>query len=484
LRITAILLVAAHVACAPPPTPVVAPKMTPQELATRLAEADHLASRGCYLCLKEAAGAYSALLALTDDPVVSAHALENNLMLVIREVELRLPDSGALEAAKQLQDRVTSSYANYFAAIDALAGPREPVEFVRGNEMFVPPGRRALRAKLTAELEKEWPASPMKAYYYLAMALNSGMVAELKPQLDSLLSTHSQDLSLKYRTQAFLPLFSMEKARDLIGQETGFGEMHFVIGQRAIMNGYRGTALSDAYRELSRANQLLPDSAAISLVLANVLMAYARQADALAAFERVLKAGPDEAALLGKAKALSYLRRHDEAIAMLDELIKDLRTNPGEKYYWRAWNRLQLGQPQAALDDATAALNAMRNNQVYALAGMAAFGLKRLAEAREYFDNGLQMDRADCDSVRYLGQIDSLERSWKAAAGRYSQAVTCYDDAIVQMRKDLAEYEQDITGLSNALIAAKREQIKDAEALRVSALTNAAVASRNAGMNR
>jgi tetratricopeptide (TPR) repeat protein len=229
---------------------------------------------------------------------------------------------------------------------------------------------------------------------------------------------------------------------------------------------------------------LLPDSAAISLVLANVLMAYARQADALAAFERVLKAGPDEAALLGKAKALSYLRRHDEAIAMLDELIKDLRTNPGEKYYWRAWNRLQLGQPQAALDDATAALNAMRNNQVYALAGMAAFGLKRLAEAREYFDNGLQMDRADCDSVRYLGQIDSLERSWKAAAGRYSQAVTCYDDAIVQMRKDLAEYEQDITGLSNALIAAKREQIKDAEALRVSALTNAAVASRNAGMNR
>jgi hypothetical protein len=52
------------------------------------------------------------------------------------------------------------------------------------------------------------------------------------------------------------------------------------------------------------------------------------------------------------------------------------------------------------------------------------------------------------------------------------------------MRKDLAEYEQDITGLSNALIAAKREQVKDAEALRVSALTNAAVASKNAGMNR
>jgi tetratricopeptide (TPR) repeat protein len=324
----------------------------------------------------------------------------------------------------------------------------------------------------------------MKAYFYLAMALNSGLVADLKPQLAAMLSTHAQDLSLKYRTQAFLPLFSMETARDLIGQETGFGEMHFVIGQRAIMNGYRGTALSDAHRELSRATQLLPDSAAISLVLGNVLMAYARHADALAVFERVLRGGSDEAALLGRAKALSYLRRHDQAITVLDELIKDLRTNPGEKYYWRAWNRLQLGQPEAALEDATAALNAMRNNQVYGLAGMAAFALRRLADARGYFENALQMDRADCDSERYLGQIDSVERSWKSAASRYSHAVACYDDALVQMRKDLAEYEQDITGLSNALIAAKREQVKDAEALRVSALTNAAVASKNAGMNR
>jgi tetratricopeptide (TPR) repeat protein len=456
--------------------------MTPPELATRLAEADRLASKGCYLCLKEAAAAYSGLLTLSDDPIVASHALENYLMLVIREIELRLPDSGALEAARQLQARVTSSYANYFAAIDALASAPEAAQYVRGNEIFVPPERRTLLAKLTAELEKEWPASPMKAYFYLAMALNSGMVRELKPQLDGLLSTHSEDLSLQYRTQAFLPLFSMEKARDLIGQETGFGEMHFVIGQRAIMNGYRGNALSDAHRELSRATELLPDSAAISYVRGNVLMAYARHADALAAFERVLKAGPDDAALLGRAKALSYLQRHDEAIAVLDELIKDLRTNPGEKYYWRAWNRLQLGQAQAALDDAMAALNAMRNNQVYALAGMATFSLRRLPEARDYFENALQMDRADCDSERYLAQIDSLERSWRAAADRYAQAVTCYDDAMVQMRKDLAEYEQDVTGLSNALITAKREQIKTAEALRVSAVNNAAVASKNAAL--
>ena len=204
----------------------------------------------------------------------------------------------------------------------------------------------------------------------------------------------------------------------------------------------------------------------------------------MALFDRVLSASPDEAALLGRAKALSYLRRHEEAIAVIDESLKDSRTNPGEKYYWRSWNRLQMGQSQQALDDAIMALNAMRNNQVYNLAGMAAFSLSRLAESRDYFDNALQMNRADCDSERYLGQIDSVERSWKAASSRFSQAASCYEAAIVRMRKELAAYEEDITGLSNGLIEGKRTQIKDAEMLRISSANNAAVASRNAGLSK
>jgi len=448
--------------------------MTPEQLATRLAEADRLATRGCYLCLKEAAAAYAALLDLSDDPVLAAHALENNLMLVVREVELRLPDSGAREAAAALQAKIPASYAAYFSAIDALSRSRE--QFVRGNEVFVPREERAERMALAAELEKQWPVSPMKAYFYLSMALNAGMVSELKPQLDGILSTHSDDLSLKYRALAFPPLFSYDSARALIGQETGFGEVHFLIGQRAVQNGN----LADAHRELSRAEQLLPDSASISFLLGNVLLSYARHNEALPFFDRVLAAGPDDDALLGRAKALSYLRRHGEALIALDELLQqDLRNNPGEKYYWRAWNRLHTAQPQAALEDAMNALKAMRNAPVYNLAGMAAFNLGQLADARDHFENALDMNRADCDSERYLGQIESLERRWEAAAGRFSHAAECYDGAMAQMRKDLARYEQDITGLSNALIQAKRAEIKDAEMLRANSINNAGVATKN-----
>jgi hypothetical protein len=110
--------------------------------------------------------------------------------------------------------------------------------------------------------------------------------------------------------------------------------------------------------------------------------------------------------------------------------------------------------------------------------------LNHLVEARDYFDNALRMDRADCDSLRYLGQIDSFERSWKTAASRFSQAAACYDRAIVRMRGELTTYEDDITGLSNGLIETKRAEIKDAEALRANSASNAAVATKNAGLTK
>jgi len=452
----------------------VVPRISAEVLAARLAEAELLADRGCYLCLKEAAAAYALLLDLSDDPALVRKALENNLMMVLREIELRLPDSGAREAAAQLQSRVTEDYTPYMMALDSFATPL----VIGGVPSAEIRQRREVRVKLATELEKGWPASAMKAYFYLAMALSAGMASELKPQLEAILTTHSQDLSLKYRMQAFLPLFSVAASRELIGQETGFGEVHFLLGQRAVLDAN----LANAHRELARARELLPDSAAISLVLANVTLAYARYAEALALFERVVAALPEDAeAQIGRAKALSYLRRHSDAIAVLDELLQDLQNNPGEKYYWRAWNRLRLDQAQAAYDDAMAALNAMRNNEVYRLAGIASYSLNRLLESRDYFENALRMNGADCGAQRYLGLIDSADRSWKAAFARFTDAVGCYDQALARLAAELADHEKDITGLSNALIGSVRAEIKEAEALRSAAATNATIASKNAG---
>lgn len=445
----------------------------PEPVAAGLAEADRLALRGCYLCLKEAAAVYSSLLARSRDPRVAEHALENNLMIALREVELRIPDSGARGDAEALEARVPSSYAPYFAALDSLATP-----IITGG-ITTPEtrARRETRAELAMALENEWPASPMKAYFYIAMALTAGRVGDLKPQVDAILSTHPQALSLEYRMQAFLPTFSEEKARALIGQETGFGEVHFVLGQRAVLDA----RLADAYRELTRARQLLPDSAAVALVLANVTMAFAKYPEALNLFERVLAAGPDDDAQMGQAKALSYMGRHADAILVLDALLEDLRNNPGEKYYWRAWNRLRQSQVPLAYEDATAALKGMRNHDVYRLAGIASFHLNRLTEARGYFDSALRMNGADCDALRHLAQVDAIGRDWKPAVARFTSAVACYDQALARMGSELAEHERDISGLSNGLITSLRAEIKDVQGLRAISADNADLISKSAG---
>ena len=165
-----VFLLAAVVSCAPRPAAVVlVPRLPPEVVTARIAEADRLASRGCYLCLKEAAAAYAALLAETDDRTAVAKALENNLMLAMREIELRMPDSGARDAAAQLQDQAASDYTPYFAALDALR-LAEPVILVRGQPLLM---KEAYDTRLMAlaELETDAPASAMKAYFFIASAL-------------------------------------------------------------------------------------------------------------------------------------------------------------------------------------------------------------------------------------------------------------------------------------------------------------------------
>lgn len=472
-----VLMLAIVLACAPRAAPVVAPRIAPEVLAVRLAEADRLASRGCYLCLKEAAAAYASLLADSDDPGVARKALENTLMVVAREIELRIPDSGARDAAEQLRVKFPLAYDAYFAALELMAAPIAGGGVTQQNFRAV----REERLKLVAELEKDTSASAMKAYFFIAPVLQLREFKELKPTVDAVLAVHSDDLSLKYRMLAFQPTYSAEGARDLIGQETGFGEVHLLMGQRALLNGN----LPGAFRELTRARQLLPDSVSINFALANITFSYARYADALALYDRILASpaatGLEAQVKLGRAKSLSYLKRHDEAIALLIDLLQnDPGNNPGEKYYWRAWNRLQLGQAQLAYDDATTGLNAIRNDSIYRLAGMASFSLNRLGESRKFFEEALTMNRADCDSERYLGLLDSAERSWKPASSRFSVAASCYEAVILHMRGELTEYEKDITGLSNGLIAAKRVEVREAQALRDQSILNAAAAARNA----
>ena len=158
----------------------------------QIALADTIAARGCYLCLKEAAELYSVLAVEKPATPIVRKALENDLMIVLRERELRLPDSGALERAQLSPLR--DEYLPYFSLLDA----RGTVAEGRNTWSEIQRSREE-RRKRAAELELEWPASAMKAYFYLTIALGSFAPDELKPQVEAILGTYSANLFLQYR---------------------------------------------------------------------------------------------------------------------------------------------------------------------------------------------------------------------------------------------------------------------------------------------
>src|SRR5438874_1583167 len=158
LGVLAMALAAGACASNPARTVVVAPAISPAEVEARLGEADALAARGCYVCLREASGAYFNLLAISDSPIIARHALENELMMAMREGELRLPDSGAKERAVRLKADTTYDYEIYFSLIDKPADVLMTPALMRQRD----DERKALADTLAAA----WPTSALAANSY------------------------------------------------------------------------------------------------------------------------------------------------------------------------------------------------------------------------------------------------------------------------------------------------------------------------------
>jgi tetratricopeptide (TPR) repeat protein len=386
---------------------------------------------------------------------------------------LRLPDSGARDRAFALRGNRPSFYDTHFAILEMIATP-VGAQAVTGDDFR---RDREARAALLSALEDQWPTSTVSAYFYIAFGTNSAYFKEAKSALQKVVDAHPQHAAVPYRMLSNPAAYSSALAGELLSSEPRFAEVRLIIGQRALLNGN----LEAARRELLLAREALPTSMAIAAALAPVEFAYAHYNEALSLYDEVLARGPDAVAQLGKAEALSYLKRHRDAIHELDDLLDDPSRNPGEKYYWRAWNKLQLAELEPAYEDATATLRFMNGPDAFRLAGIATFNLQRLPEARGYFESALKMYAADCDALQYIGQLDASERKWPAAAASFIKAANCFQESISRTSAELAKKEEgNAGGLLDAQIAILSSDLDAQRLLQAQSVQNAAVADKNA----
>jgi hypothetical protein len=258
--------------------------------------------------------------------------------------------------------------------------------------------------------------------------------------------------------------------------EPRFSELYLAIAQHAL--GER--RILSAYADLTRAFEAIPESRAIALTLAGVALGLVRFDEALRLYDRVLAAGPDRDALLGRVKALTYMNRPDEAIATIDSLMGDSEWNPGEKYYWRALNNLRRSAPEAAYRDAKIAMQSWPGPPVYRLAGIAAFMLGRLPDARHHLQSSVEMDGDDCEALLHLGYIDAAERTWMAALSRFRAAAACFGKSAAAASAEVSAPGTD-PSIGDGVAAGVRTAVAEALALQAAAHYNGALAAKMLG---
>jgi tetratricopeptide (TPR) repeat protein len=435
-RIAAVVIVSFGVACA-------ARGPTPQLLA-EIGRADLLLREGCYRCLGQALVIYEGA-AVAPRGVLNARwrAFEAAILLAMRSKELGLPADQYLSKARVLATNLPASAApalpssTFTDALDAFQGelsgfdPEERQARTRRSPVPVNGQPVALPARVALQ-----PAfGTSMVIDYLALALDcEDPRARKDVDAAAVLARHDNAPLIQFR----LVLCAMRP--DLLvplrERDARWVDTYFIEGRRH-MTARPDPDVLKAVQSFAAARTAFPESDAITLALGNAQNALSEFDPALANFDVVLGKVPTHRdALLGRVTSLTYLNRHNEAIASATHLI-DLGTwHIGDAYYLRAWNRFQLKELDAAWDDVERASKLLVNTSVYTLAGFIAYARQELETAINRFDRAYAMDRSNCEAI-WTGSLVHVERQqWPLATPKFATSVACFADTAARARTE------------------------------------------------
>ena len=459
-------------------------------LIAELGRAETLVSEGCFQCLQEALKIYERLAVVPNGPSGAQRgAFESALLLALRAKELGLPEDAWLQRAH--------TWAAHAMAAPKPAAPSATVDLptdayftavplLMGETSGYSPDDRERRNRERAAL---WPrdGTPLPARTVLAPAIASDFLADyLALSLDCEDARARKDLKrdeiLARRATPLMRFrlaicgFAPDQFAILAKEDPRWLETAFFNG-RVEMARYPTPDVGKAAEYFTTAHEAFPESTAMTLALANARNALTEYEIALALYDSVLSGNPTHRdALLGRIMSLSYLSRYYDAIAAATKMI-DLGTyHMGDAYYWRAWNRYNVHELDAAWDDVEHATKLMVNTSVYSLAGYIAYARTELDTAIDRFVQAFKLDKTNCEAVNAEALVHIDKQSWALAGARFATSIGCFAEAAEQGKRDLARAESaDSTPAAKARkIATLRKQIETSEHRRAQAAFNAA----------
>lgn len=404
--------------------------------AAEISAADESVRVGCYTCLRDAVETYARVTAARPAPDIAQRLFETSLLLTLRSKEIGLPPEHWLERARASSPHLPAGIATASILDLVEMAPLEPSGLAART-----PGT----TRFSTEVLHALPAWRQRIgaaglYPTTQRYLELTIVCADREARDAIIAeSHATAVPLlRYRRATCGPAPDADVGR-LLDENPRWSEAGWFEGRRLLATSGDLTA---AVEVLSRASRAFPESGAMLMSLGGAQRAAGQLTEALASYDAVLAQVPDHRdALLGRVLCLTYLERHDEAVAAATRLVDLGMYLMADAYYWRAWNHYQLKALDLAWADVALALPLQTGTNLHTLAGLIAYARTDLQTSLGHFERARTLDADNCDAWSYTGIVQGDLNAWHAAAPAFVSATGCFAAAAAASRADFARLQ-------------------------------------------
>jgi tetratricopeptide (TPR) repeat protein len=411
------------------------------QMVAEMAKAQALLREGCYTCLQESLALFEKQAAVKT-PLPGAHegAFDAALLIAIREKELGIPAETAMARARRLvlpaRRLVLDAAELILGDITSLTPEQRPIGRTRLPLQPENPTRRALDAAPDTDL----------AAQYVALSIDCEQLRLMeKVDVGALATKFAGVPLLQFRLstcmRAGTPNIATLRQVNPRWTDTLYWE-----GRRELASpGGRAIDIPKVLDLYAQGRKAFPASVLLTLEWANTNLLAEDFDAALSGFDHVLATqATHRDALNGRMQSLSYLMRHEDAVAAATRLL-DLGTwHIADANYWRAWNRYHLKQYDAAWQDVENATKGLSNARVYMLAGLIAYARQDPPIAVARFDRAYEIDSSTCDAEWMSGLVSIDQSDLAIAAPKFTRAMSCFVSAASGLRQDRTARESAI----------------------------------------
>ena len=478
LRAPTLILCAMAIACSSAKIPARSDPTAP----ARLAAADALVRDGCFDCLVDAHREYLALRPVASvAEAAAAGAVRTAALLAIRERDLGTEDSGYLKRAQELlagaDTALQLALAPLLEIADTLPVRGAARQVAEDVELARMQAANRHRETWTAALRDGADADALSAYVWLAF--NCAYVPASQQAVDEWLGVmpvwrETPLVRFKAATCGSMDRGTLEH---LLDANPRFREIDYHLALSAALRG----KIDEAMERLLRSYAWRPRWPSVTQSLANDYVAVEEFDSAVEFFDKTLAVVPAYAdAMLGKARALTYAGRHDEALAVIDQMLTG-HWLIGDARYWRALNDAQLGRNEEAWSDVELAAKLLVNAEVPKLAGLIAYRLKQIEVSRAKFEESRERNPDDCETGYYLGLVLDEQGVWSRAAEVLIETDRCLQNAERSLEAEIASLRSSTQSPErrDRQIARRERQIANGRRMMTTSWFNIAVAYYN-----